>query len=120
MKKLVPLTKKIIVNLTFVIASVPAIAQPLETKLEIDTGTRYQTIDGFGVNINPAWWLNGEYRDASVVKPAIDLLIDSLGASIFRVVIEEMDWEAVNDDNDPENFNWTYFNSVFSDSRFQV
>ena len=66
-----------------------------------------------------AWWNNGEYMDAKVVQPAIDLLIDSLGATIFRAVIEEIDWEAVNDDNDPDNFNWTYYNSIFSNARFQ-
>jgi O-glycosyl hydrolase len=119
MKEIVLLVKKIIFGCTFVVTAASVIAQHPETKVQIDINTRYQLIDGFGVNINAAWWLNGEYRDASVVKPAIDLLIDSLGANIFRVVIEEMDWEEVNDDNDPENFNWIYFNSVFSDSRFQ-
>jgi O-glycosyl hydrolase len=113
------LIRKIILSLVFVIIPLSISSQSLESKLGIDVSTKYQTVQGFGVNINPAWWLNGDYRDASVVKPAIDILIDSLGVNIFRVVIEEMDWEAVNDDNDPENFNWTYFNSVFSDSRFQ-
>jgi len=94
-------------------------AQPQEIKLQIDGATRYQTMDGFGVNINTAWWNNGEYNDAKVVHPAIDLLVDSLGATIFRAVIEEIDWEAVNDDNDPDNFNWTYYNTVFSTPRFQ-
>lgn len=94
-------------------------AQPAEIKLEIDGATRYQIMDGFGVNINPTWWFNGEYLDAKVVQPAIDLLLDSLGATIFRVVIEEIDWEELNDDNDPDNFNWTYYNSIFSGARFQ-
>ncbi len=94
-------------------------AQSQEIKLQIDGATRYQSMDGFGVNINTAWWSNGEYTDAKVVQPAIDLLVDSLGASIFRAVIEEIDWEAVNDDNDPDNFNWTYYNTVFSNTRFQ-
>ncbi len=75
-------------------------------------------MDGFGVNINPAWWYNGSYTDAKVVQPAIDLLVDSLGATIFRAVIEEIDWEEVNDDNDPNHFNWDYYNKVFSDTRF--
>jgi hypothetical protein len=44
-------------------------------------------MDGFGVNINPAWWNGGEYKDAKVVQPAIDLLVDSLGATIFRALI---------------------------------
>jgi len=104
-----------------VVAAIPAkvFAQPEEIRLEIDGAARYQTIDGFGVNINTAWWNNGEYTDAKVVQPAIDLLVDSLGATIFRAVIEEIDWETVNDDNDPDNFNWTYYNIVFSTPRFQ-
>jgi len=104
-----------------ILAAIPLkiAAQPEEIRLEIDGATRYQTIDGFGVNINTSWWNNGEYADAKVVQPAIDLLVDSLGASIFRAVIEEIDWEAVNDDKDPDNFNWTYYNTVFSTPRFQ-
>jgi hypothetical protein len=76
-------------------------------------------MDGFGVNINTAWWYNGEYGDSKVIQPALDLLVDSLGATIFRAVIEEIDWEAVNDDNDPTHFNWSYYNSVFSDKKFE-
>src|SRR5665647_962365 len=103
------------------VATIPMriFAQSEEIRLQIDGATRYQTMDGFGVNINTAWWTNGEYRDAKVVHPAIDLLVDSLGATIFRAVIEEIDWEAVNDDNDPDNFNWNYYNTVFSTPRFQ-
>jgi O-glycosyl hydrolase len=93
-------------------------AQSPEIKIHIDGSAKYQTMDGFGVNINPAWWYNGSYTDAKVVQPAIDLLVDSLGATIFRVVIEEIDWEEVNDDNDPNHFNWEYYNKVFSDTRF--
>jgi O-glycosyl hydrolase len=94
-------------------------AQTVEIKLKIDGAMKYQTIDGFGVNINTAWWNNGGYLDTKVIQPAIDLLVDSLGATIFRAVIEEIDWEAANDDNDPDNFNWTYYNSVFTNVRFQ-
>ena len=88
-------------------------------KVAIDGSQKFQQIDGFGVNINTAWWYDGEYRNTDVTKPAIDLLVDSLGASIFRAVIEEIDWEKVNDDNDPNHFNWKYYNKVFSNSRFQ-
>jgi O-glycosyl hydrolase len=98
----------------------PAVsAQPAEISVSIDGATKFQTMDGFGVNINPAWWYNGEYEDAKVVQPAIDLLVDSLGATIFRAVIEEIDWETINDDNDPNHFNWTYYNSVFTNARFR-
>lgn len=91
----------------------------IPVQLQIDGAKKYQQMDGFGVNINTAWWYNGDYEDAMVVQPAIDMLFDSLGATIFRAVIEEMDWEAVNDDNDPNNFNWDYYNKVFSNKRFQ-
>jgi O-glycosyl hydrolase len=94
-------------------------AQPAIINLQIDGGINYQTMDGFGVNINPAWWYNGEYSDSKVLQPAIDLLVDSLGATIFRAVIEEIDWEEVNDDNDPGHFNWDYYNRVFSNERFE-
>jgi O-glycosyl hydrolase len=86
---------------------------------KIDGATKYQTIDGFGVNINTAWWYKGKYGDGKVVQPAIDLLVDSLGATIFRAVIEEMDWEAVNDNNNPNDFNWKYYDSIFTTERFQ-
>ncbi len=94
-------------------------AQTAEMTLQVDGAERYQTIEGLGVNINTAWWYDGEYRNTDVLKPAIDMLIDSLGATIFRAVIEEMDWEAVNDDNDPNHFNWDYYNKVFSNAKFQ-
>jgi len=86
--------------------------------LTIDGTKKFQQIDGFGVNINTAWWYNGQYGDARVVQPAIDKLIDSLGVTIFRAVIEDIDWEEVNDNNDPDTFNWTYYNSIFSNARF--
>lgn len=90
-----------------------------DISIQIDGAKKYQTMDGFGVNINTAWWYNGDYGDTKLVQPAIDLLVDSLGATIFRAVIEEMDWEAVDDDNDPNHFNWTYYNSIFSNKKFQ-
>jgi O-glycosyl hydrolase len=36
------------------------------------------TVDGFGVNITPAQWNNGK------LKPALDMLVDDLGAILFR------------------------------------
>ena len=85
---------------------------------QIDGAKHYQKMDGFGVNINTSWWLNGEYKSFDEVKPAIDLLKDELRATIFRAVIEEMDWETSNDNNDPNTFNWNYYDSVFSTPRF--
>src|SRR5680860_1897969 len=66
-------------------------AQAPQDSVQIDGAEKYQTIDGFGVNINTAWWYDGAYRNTDVVKPAIDMLVDSLDATIFRAVIEDMD-----------------------------
>lgn len=93
-------------------------AQERKVSVSIDGSEKIQQIDGFGVNINTVWWFNGDYRDVLAVRPAIDILIDSLGATIFRAVIEEMDWEKVNDNDSPDTFNWNYYKKVFSDKRF--
>lgn len=74
---------------------------------------RHQTIDGFGVNANSASWNNGELR------PAIDLLVDQLGATIWRVVIDNLDWESTNDNSDPNSFNWTYYNNIYTSPKFE-
>ncbi|NMC38772.1 MAG: CehA/McbA family metallohydrolase [Bacteroidales bacterium] len=110
---------KFLLTATFILLCLSASGQENTLNIRIDGAVRYQTLDGFGVNINPAWWYGGDYGDATTIFPAIDLLIDSLGATIFRVVIEEIDWEAENDDNDPSHFNWDYFNTVFSSKKFR-
>ena len=84
------------------------------TALTIDGSQRYQTIDGFGVSANSASWNGGELR------PAIDMLADQGGSTIWRVIIEMADWEATNDDADPNNFNWTYYNTIYSSPRFEA
>jgi O-glycosyl hydrolase len=118
-KDRIALLAKRLLLLTAVIIIPGAVSgQKTEINIKIDGAAKYQTMDGFGVNINPAWWYNGSYTNAKVVQPAIDLLVDSLGATIFRAVIEEIDWEVVNDDNDPNHFNWDYYNKIFSDTRF--
>jgi hypothetical protein len=83
------------------------------TTITVDGAKKFQLIDGYGVNINTGAWNSGE------VRPALDLLVDQLGATVFRAVIEESDWEAVNDNADPNSFDWTYFNSVYTNAKFQ-
>lgn len=90
--------------------SVPAHAQ---VNLTVDGSQQFQVIDGFGVNVNVASWNNGELR------PALDLLVDQLGATIWRVIIDNADWEATNDNSDPNVFNWTYYNSVYTSVKFE-
>jgi O-glycosyl hydrolase len=81
--------------------------------LSIDGATKYQTIDGFGTNINSLSWSN----DNS--KAAIDLLADQMGQMLWRVVFDMEDWEATNDNADPNTPNWTYYNALYSNAKFQ-
>lgn len=86
-----------------------AVTSPTPTvTTTLDGSIKYQTMDGFGVSINAHSWKNGE------VKPAIDMLVDQNGSKIFRVVEEMADWETTNDDADPNNYNWNYYDPIYS------
>jgi hypothetical protein len=41
------------------------------------------------------------------------------GASIYRVIVDKMDWEATNDNADPFTFNWAYYNTIYSSPKFE-
>lgn len=83
-------------------------------RLSIDFTHRFQTIDGFGVNFNGTY-----FRDAQ--KPMIDLLIDDLGATIFRLdPYGLLNWEAANDNDDPKAMNWVYYNDRYSIPNFEA
>lgn len=47
--------------------------------IQVDGTKKYQRIDGFGVNINSKYWDNGG------LIPVMDLLVNDLGAKIFRL-----------------------------------
>lgn len=83
------------------------------TSLTVDGNQRFQTIDGFGVNANSLSWNNGE------LVPAVDLLADEMGATLWRVVFDMEDWEVTNDNSDANVFNWDYYNGVYSSAKFQ-
>jgi O-glycosyl hydrolase len=72
-----------------------------------------QVIDGFGVNINHRSWTNSE------LQPVLDALIDQGGFTLFRVVFDNTDWEATNDNDDPDVMNWSYYNAVYGTPRFE-
>src|SRR4051812_25372266 len=74
----------------------------------------YQTISGFGVNANPqSWNVNPE-----AVKKVLNELIDGMGCTSFRLMFDDCDWEKVNDNDDPNSYNWNYYDSVYSTPRF--
>src|SRR5262249_54462381 len=64
-------------------------------------------------NINSHSWNNGE------LKPALDMLNDQMGATLYRVVYDMEDWESVNDNADPNTPDWTYYNALYSNASFQ-
>jgi len=80
----------------------------------VDASQRFQSMDGFGVNFNGTY-----FRDSQ--KPMIDMLIDDLGATIFRLDPYGLtNWEAANDDADPKHMNWEYYNDRYSIPAFEA
>ena len=80
----------------------------------IDGAQTYQTIDGFGVNANARSWNNNE------LQPVLDALIDQGGMTLFVANLAgNSNWEATNDNSDPNVMNWTYYNGVYSAPDFQ-
>jgi hypothetical protein len=79
----------------------------------IDGGIKYQTIHGLGVNINPQSW----NVNPDALKKILDSLVDGLGCTSFRLMYDDCDWEKTNDNSDPETYNWTYFDSIYSAPR---
>lgn len=90
-------------------SSLPA---PAATSLTVDGAQRFQQIDGFGVNVNPA------SLDQQQIVPVINTLSSTLGTTIWRVIVEEADWETVNDNDDPFTFNWAYYQRVYETGEF--
>src|SRR5258706_4135418 len=90
------------------------ITKNVNVTLEIDGSKRLQQIDGIGINANTRSW-NGKE-----LQPALNLLLDSMHATIWRVIVETVEkWEDVNDNNDPFTFNWDYYNKLYETPKFQ-
>ncbi len=88
--------------------------QPAPLRVTVDLSKRYQTMDGFGVNFNGTY-----FRESQ--KPMIDMLIDDLGATIFRLDPYGItNWEAANDNDDPKVMNWEYYNDRYSIPTFEA
>ena len=78
-----------------------------------DGAVTYQTIDGFGANINHRSWTNAD------LKPVIDALVDQAGMTLFRVIVDKTDWEATNENASPYVMNWGYYDQVYSSPDFE-
>src|SRR5439155_8630889 len=102
--------------LFFSAASLPAMqAKSNAARIIVDSRERFQFIEGFGVNFTGPY-----FRDDQ--KAMFDMLIDDLGASLFRVVpyLVYSNWEEVNDNGDPKVMNWEYYNNRYSTPIFEA
>ena len=97
------------------LAFVPlAFAADSAVRVTVDPSERHQVIAGFGVNFDGSY-----FRDAQ--KPMIDMLIDDLGATIFRFDPYGLtNWESMNDNADPQVMNQAYYNDRFSNPMFET
>jgi hypothetical protein len=96
------------------VLSPPAHGQAQPAQMTLDPATRFQTIDGFGVNFNGNY-----FRDAQ--KPMIQSLVSDLGASIFRLDPYGLtNWEAANDNADANVMDWQYYNDRYSMPPFEA
>lgn len=94
------------------------IEQALTGTITVNAATRYQTMQGFGVNAQPENW---GARGAAFAGTA-DAMVNDLGFNIFRVEIQDgsSNWETTNDDANPNNYNWTYYDNLYAtDPRMQ-
>jgi O-glycosyl hydrolase len=81
--------------------------------ISVDGAKRFQQIEGIGVNANTRSWNRAE------LPPALNLLLDSMKANIWRVIVETVEkWEDVNDNEDPFSFNWEYYNKLYETPKF--
>lgn len=80
----------------------------------VNGALKYQTIHGLGVNINPQSW----NVNPKSVKRVLDSLVTGMGCTSFRLMFDDSDWESVNDNNDPDSYDWTYYDAVYSAPRF--
>ena len=75
---------------------------------------RFQTIDGFGVNITPAQWRNGN------LKKVIDRLVDDLGCTLFRFdCTGKADWLDPAKRDVDGHYPFEYLEKVYNSSVFK-
>jgi O-glycosyl hydrolase len=92
--------------------SLTAAAQP--SRIAVDPSRQFQIIDGFGVNFNGTYFRESQKR-------LIDLLIDDLGATLFRLdPYGQTNWETRNENADPSKSDWDYFNDRYSTPTFEA
>jgi len=86
---------------------------PLKKEIILEADNQFQTIDGFGVNITPAQWRDGN------LKPVIDMLIDDLGCTLIRFdCFGRADWLDPAWQNPDKTFAEDYLEEVYTSKVF--
>jgi ankyrin repeat protein/O-glycosyl hydrolase/predicted glycoside hydrolase/deacetylase ChbG (UPF0249 family) len=80
-------------------------------EVKVDTQVTHQTIQGFGT-----MWIESRDRPEYHDPAFFDMAADDLGLSILRI-FAPTDLEPVNDDNDPNHFNWPAFKTATMNDR---
>lgn len=82
--------------------------------VRVDFSKRYQEIDGFGVNINSKCWNNGG------LIPVMDMLVDDLGATLYRLdAYGKSNWVDPGDEFDENILNERTYNKVYAGIDFK-
>ena len=80
----------------------------------VDTASRFQTVDGFGVNINSKYWRGGE------LSPVMDLLVKDLGATLFRLdCYGRANWVDPKNMYDGSVLTQKHYNEIYESDDFQ-
>lgn len=90
-------------------------AQRKPVQVSIRTEQTYQTIEGFGAGIIDFTEPPAFFNDPKLY----DLAVNDLGMSILRMSFPQ-ELEAVNDDNDPNHFNWPAYHMPYLERRMRI
>jgi O-glycosyl hydrolase len=83
-------------------------------KIDVDPKTTFQTVDGFGVNINSKYWNGGK------LAPIVDLLVEDLGACLYRLdPYGKSNWIDPKNRFDASILNQAEYDRVYSSEDFQ-
>jgi hypothetical protein len=86
---------------------------PIQKEIVLHPEEQFQTIDGFGVNITPAQWRDGN------PKPIIDMLIDDLGSTLIRFdCYGKADWLDPAKQNPDKTFPDEYLEEAYTSKVF--
>ena len=95
-------------------ATWPVLGQSVPVRVTVRPDQTYQTIEGFGSCIIDFTDPPAFYADSTMY----DRIVDDLGLTMLRMSIPQ-ELEAVNDDNDPNHFEWKNFNMHFMERRMR-